>query len=145
MFQLLLCPGGSQLFGVEMLVVPLRGKKLRICYCLGCQRWKLTFEYSAVPFRASAVSYKQRHKIVSLNWFKCCQHVCFWLVPLSPGGYSHIVLGGGVPLGSWKSYPLLDQILQILWPYTRPKMLNCSWFQSFGVIPLTLGWLSYLQ
>ena len=35
-------------------------------------------------------------------------------------------LGGGVPLGSRKSYSLLDQILQILWPYTRPKLRNCS-------------------
>ena len=34
------------------------------------------------------------------------------------GGILPYSLGGGVPLGSWKSYPLLDQILQILWPYT---------------------------
>ena len=45
-------------------------------------------------------------------------------------------LGGGVLLGLWKSYPLLDQILQILWPYTRLKMLNCSWFQSFVSNPI---------
>ena len=44
--------------------------------------------------------------------------------------------GGGVPLGSRKSYPLLDQILQILWPYTILKMLNCSWFQSFVSDPV---------
>ena len=37
-------------------------------------------------------------------------------------------LGGGVPLGSRKSYPLLDQIFQFLWPSTRPKMLNYSCF-----------------
>ena len=30
------------------------------------------------------------------------------------GWYSHIVLGGCVPLGSRKSYPLLDQLLQVL-------------------------------
>ena len=42
-------------------------------------------------------------------------------------------LGGGVLLGSRKSYPLLDQIL---WPYTRLKMLNCSWFQSFVSDPV---------
>ena len=45
-------------------------------------------------------------------------------------------LGGVVPLGSQKSYPLLDQILQILWPYTRLKLLNCSWFQSFVSSPI---------
>ena len=45
-------------------------------------------------------------------------------------------LGGGVPQDSRKSYPLLDQILQILWPYTRLKMLNCSWFQSFVSDPV---------
>ena len=40
----------------------------------------------------------------------------------------------GVLLGSRKSYPLLDQILQILWPYIRPEMLKlflisvfCEW------------------
>ena len=45
-------------------------------------------------------------------------------------------LGKGVPRGLQKSYPLLDQILQILWPYTRLKMLNCSWFQSFVSDPI---------
>ena len=45
-------------------------------------------------------------------------------------------LGGGVPLGSRKSYPLQDQTLQILWPSIRPKMLNCSWFQSFVSNPV---------
>ena len=45
-----------------------------------------------------------------------------------PGGVLPYSLGGSVPLGSRKSYPLLDQILQILWPSTRPKKLNCSWF-----------------
>ena len=49
----------------------------------------------------------------------------------SPGGDGGG--GGGVPLGSRKSYPLLDQIL---WPYTRLKMLNCSWFQSFVSNPV---------
>ena len=43
------------------------------------------------------------------------------------GGVLPYSLGGGVPLGSRKSYPLLDQILQILWPSTRPKMLNYAW------------------
>ena len=45
-------------------------------------------------------------------------------------------LGGGVPLGSRKSCPLLDQILQILWPSTRPKIFNYSWFQSFMSDPV---------
>ena len=35
------------------------------------------------------------------------------------GGILTYSLGGGAPLGSRKSYPLLDQILQILWPYVR--------------------------
>ena len=50
-----------------------------------------------------------------------------------PSQYS---LGGGVPLGSRNSYPLLDQILQMLWPYTRLEMLSCSWFQSFASDPV---------
>ena len=54
-------------------------------------------------------------------------------MPLGVLPYS---LGGGVPLGLRKSNPLLDQILQILWPYTRLKMLNCSWFQSFVSDPI---------
>ena len=33
-------------------------------------------------------------------------------------------------------YPLLDQILQTLWPYTRLKLLNCSWFRSFVSDPV---------
>ena len=52
------------------------------------------------------------------------------------GGVLPYSLGRGVPLGSRKSNPLLDQILQILWPYTRLKMLNCSWFQSFVRDPI---------
>ena len=52
-----------------------------------------------------------------------------------PGVLSYS-LGGGVPLGSQNSYSLLDQILQILWPYTRLKILNCSWFQSFVSDPV---------
>ena len=55
--------------------------------------------------------------------------------PGGGGGYSHS-LDGGVPLGSRKSNPLLDRILQILWRYTRPKMLSCSWFQSFVSDPV---------
>ena len=48
-----------------------------------------------------------------------------------PGGTPYSLVGG-VPLGSRKSYPLLvEQILQILWPYTRLKTLTYSWFQSF--------------
>ena len=52
------------------------------------------------------------------------------------GGVLPYSLGQDVPLGSQKSYPLLDQILQILWPYTRLKLLNCSWFQSFVSDPI---------
>ena len=61
---------------------------------------------------------------------------------LSPGeggggeGVLPYSLSGGVPLGSRKPYPLLDQILQMLWPYTRLKMFNCSWFQSFVSDPI---------
>ena len=36
------------------------------------------------------------------------------IVDLYPGGVLPYSLGGGVPLGSRKSYPLLDQVLQIL-------------------------------
>ena len=49
------------------------------------------------------------------------------------GGVLPHSLGGGVPLGSQKSYPLLDQIL---WPSTTPKILNYSWFQSFVSNPV---------
>ena len=47
------------------------------------------------------------------------------------GWYSHIVWVG---VCRWvRENPALysDQILQNLWPCTRPEMLNCSWFQSF--------------
>ena len=56
--------------------------------------------------------------------------------PRRGGGVLPYSLGGSVPLGSQMSYPLLDQILQILWPYTRLKMLNCSWFQSLVSDPV---------
>ena len=66
--------------------------------------------------------------------FKKINYRC-WEQPLNDlywgGGVLPYSLGGGVPLGSRKFYPLLDQILQILWSYTRLKMLNCSWFQSY--------------
>ena len=52
------------------------------------------------------------------------------------GGVFPYSLGGGVPLGSRKSYLLLDQMLQILWPDTRLEMLNYSWFQSFVSDPV---------
>ena len=55
---------------------------------------------------------------------------------LPGGGILPYSFGGGVPLGSRKSYPLLDQILQILWPYARPKMFDCSWFRSFVSDPV---------
>ena len=48
------------------------------------------------------------------------------------GGVLPYSLCGGVPLGSRKSYPLLDQILQFSWPYTR---LKCS-----IVLDLNLLW-----
>ena len=47
-----------------------------------------------------------------------CRQMKTWL-PGGGGGVLPYSLGGGVPLGSRKSYPLLDQILQMLWPYTR--------------------------
>ena len=67
-----------------------------------------------------------------------CSQIKGFKVYSSPwgGGVLPCSLGGDVPLGSQKSYPLLDQILQILWPYTRLKMLNCSWFQSFVSDPI---------
>ena len=49
------------------------------------------------------------------------------------GRYSHIVWVG---CAAGLSYPLLDQILQILWPHTSLKMLNCSWFQCFVSDPV---------
>ena len=53
------------------------------------------------------------------------------------GGVLPYSLGGGVPLGSRKSYPLIDQILQILWPlYQTKNAHNCSWFQSFVSDPV---------
>ena len=54
-------------------------------------------------------------------------------------------LGGGVLLGSQKSYPLVDQMLQILWPFTRLKIL-CSTVLDFNLlcrIPLN-GTLYYM-
>ena len=62
--------------------------------------------------------------------------ICNHQLPIHmPGGGGEVglppySLGGGVPLGLRTSCHLLDQILQILWPYTRLKMLS-SWFQSF--------------
>ena len=53
--------------------------------------------------------------------------------PGGGGGVLSYSLSGGVLLGSQKSYPVLDQIL---WPYTRLKMLNCSWFQYFVSDPV---------
>ena len=65
----------------------------------------------------------------------CPQLDIYWTdLTLGPGwGVLPYSLGGGVPLGSRKSYPLPDQIL---WPYTGLKMLNCSWFQSFVSDPV---------
>ena len=52
--------------------------------------------------------------------------MAFWSIKRDrkdPPGVVPYSLGGGVPLGSRKSYPLLDQMLQIMWPYTRLKLL----------------------
>ena len=56
--------------------------------------------------------------------------------PGGGGGVLPYSLGGDVSLCSRKYYPLLDQILQILWLYTRLNMLNCSCFQSFVSDPV---------
>ena len=45
------------------------------------------------------------------------------VLPYAVGLVVVVVVGGGVPLGLQKSYPLLDQIL---WSYTRLKMLDYS-------------------
>ena len=65
----------------------------------------------------------------------CAQFYCATdqLRLLDPPGVLPYSLGGGVQLGSQKSYPLQDQIL---WLYTRLKMLNCSWFQYFVSNPV---------
>ena len=86
-----------------------------------------------------------------LQELKCNSKLDYWLCQkksmtgctfyhntLHPGGMGVLPysLSGRVLLGLWKSYSLLDQILQILRPYTRLKMLNCSWFQSFVSDPI---------
>ena len=78
-----------------------------------------------------------RVQFVQLAYPNSCHKSGFILMCYKPGGVLPYSLGGDVPLGSWKSYPLLEQILQILWSYTRPKMLNCFWFQSFVSDPVT--------
>ena len=65
----LFCPGGtpnSGTPGVGMLVIPFRGRKSRGWYSLGYQRRNVPFAYSAVPFRASSVSYKMFSMLLSL-------------------------------------------------------------------------------
>ena len=64
--------------------------------------------------------------ITSLSLMTTCSH---------SRGYSHIVWWG-CTAGFAKVPPFIDQILQILWPNTRLKMLSCSWFQSFMSDPV---------
>ena len=50
------------------------------------------------------------------------------------GGYSYIVWVG---VCCWvRESPTLYLLDQILWPSTKPKMLNYSWFQSFVSNPV---------
>ena len=79
------------------------------------------------------------------------------MIPPPPGKKTHhwstvpgvlpYNLGGGVPLGSQKSYPLLDQILQTLWPYTRLKVfiqlflisIFCEWSRILDQFSMITG------
>ena len=75
---------------------------------------------------------------VMICWLYLLQSRIDWFpVRLLRGGrYSHIVWVGVCRWIRESPTLLLDQILQIVWPYTRLKMLNCSWYQSFVSDPV---------
>ena len=51
--------GASKGFGAGMLTVPFRGKISRFGTALRARDKILTFAYSAIPFRASSISFKR--------------------------------------------------------------------------------------
>ena len=94
-------------------------------------RWFFSFIVVCITFVIIVVAFN--NILAAGNRVANNKNLCVTSLVGGGGGVLPYSLGGGVPLGLRKSYPLLDQILQFS---TRPKMLNCSWLQSFVSHPI---------